>query len=348
MNKANFSNMETADLCRELALLLHAGIGTGDGLYLLAEEEKDPVTKEMLTQMAKIVDFGNPLAKAFEEAGRFPAHMIGLLQVGEAVGRTEEALNALSRYYENRERMERHITGALTYPVMLLLLMSVVIVVLLTKVLPVFNDVYASLGGQLTGIAGMLLGLGNGLNKILPLLCVVLALVLILLGGFVFSKKIRAKMLDFYNSRWGDKGVSRKMTNARFAQALSMGISSGMPPEEGVDMAASLLRDIPKAAERCEKCSELLRNGESLSEALNKTGLMESAACRLLTLGMRGGSGDTVMEELARRMQEEAEHALEHAASKIEPALVLITTLLVGAILLAVMLPLMNIMTTIG
>jgi type IV pilus assembly protein PilC len=138
------------------------------------------------------------------------------------------------------------------------------------------------------------------------------------------------------------------MNNARFAQALSMGISSGMPPEEGVDMAASLLRDIPKAAERCEKCSELLRNGESLSEALNKTGLMESAACRLLTLGMRGGSGDTVMEELARRMQEEAEHALEHAASKIEPALVLITTLLVGAILLAVMLPLMNIMTTIG
>ena len=334
--------MEIADLCRELALLLHAGIGTGDGLYLLAEEEKDPATKEMLSEMAKIVDFGNPLAKAFEEAGSFPAHMIGLLQVGETVGRTEEALNALSRYYENRERMERHITGALTYPVMLLLLMSVVIVVLLAKVLP------ASLGGQLTGIAGMLLGIGNGLNKILPLLCVVLALVLIVLGGFVFSKKIRTKMLDFYNSRWGDKGVSRKMNNARFAQALSMGISSGMPPEEAVDMAASLLRDIPKAAGRCEKCSELLRNGESLSEALNKTGLMESAACRLLTLGMRGGSGDTVMEELARRMQEDAEHALEHAASKIEPALVLITTLLVGAILLAVMLPLMNIMTTIG
>ena len=219
---------------------------------------------------------------------------------------------------------------------------------LLTKVLPVFNEVYASLGGQLTGLAGMLLGLGNGLNKILPLLCVVFALVLILLGGFVFSKKIRAKMLDFYNSRWGDKGVSGKTNNARFAQALSMGISSGMPPEEAVDMAASLLSDIPKAAGRCEKCSELLRNGESLSEALNKTGLMESAACRLLTLGMRGGSGDTVMEELARRMQEDAEHAVEHAASKIEPALVLVTTLLVGAILLAVMLPLMNIMTTIG
>lgn len=348
MNINRISNTETADLCRELALLLHAGISTGDGLYLLAEEENDAAQKEMLTEMAKTVDSGTSLAKAFEDTKCFPVYMTGLLQVGETVGRTEETLNALSRYYENKENLERRIISALTYPVMLLILMLVVIVVLLTKVLPVFNEVYASLGGSLTGIAGALLSFGTVLNKILPLLCVVLGAVLVLVGAFTFNKNFRTKVLRFWNARFGDKGVSKKLNNARFAQALSMGISSGMPPEDAVEMAANLLGDIPKAAERCKKCSELLDNGESLSKALNEAGLMEPAACRLLTLGMRGGSGDTVMEELARRMQNDAEFELEKTASKVEPALVLITTLLVGAILVAVMLPLMNIMTAIG
>lgn len=348
MNKVQLSKIQIADLCRELALMLHAGIGTGDGLFLLAEEEKDADLKEMLTDMAKAVDEGTFLAQAFENTGCFPIYMSGLLNVGERVGRLEEALMALSRYYENKDRLERQITNALTYPVILLILMLVVIVVLLTRVLPVFNDVYASLGGQLTGVARGLLIFGQALDKFLPVLVVVLAVFLLLLAGFVFHSGLRAKMLKFWNNRFGDKGVSRKLNNARFAQALSMGLSSGLSPEESVDMAALLLSDIPKAAERCNKCKEMLLENVSLAEALGNADLMAPSACRLLTLGMRSGSGDTVMEDLANRMQEEAHHEVERTAAKVEPALVLVTTVLVGAILLSVMLPLMNIMTTIG
>ena len=114
MNKVQLSKIQIADLCRELALMLHAGIGTGDGLFLLAEEEKDAALKEMLTDMAKAVDEGTFLAQAFENTGCFPIYMSGLLNVGERVGRLEEALMALSRYYENKDRLERQITNALT------------------------------------------------------------------------------------------------------------------------------------------------------------------------------------------------------------------------------------------
>ncbi|MBQ9858742.1 MAG: type II secretion system F family protein [Oscillospiraceae bacterium] len=348
MNKVQLSKLQIADLCRELALMLHAGIGTGDGLFLLAEEEKDAALKEMLTDMAKAVDAGAFLAQAFEDTCCFPVYMSGLLNVGERVGRLEEALMALSRYYESKDRLERQITNALTYPVILLILMLVVIVVLLTRVLPVFNDVYASLGGQLTGVAWGLLVFGQALDKLLPVLVVILAVVLILLAVFVFHSGLRAKMLALWNRHFGDKGVSRKLNNARFAQALSMGLSSGLSPEEAVDMAALLLADIPKAAERCKKCRDLLLENVNLADALGEAELMSPSACRLLTLGIRSGSGDTVMEDLANRMQEEAHHEVERTAAKVEPALVLITTVLVGAILLSVMLPLMNIMTTIG
>ena len=75
---------------------------------------------------------------------------------------------------------------------------------------------------------------------------------------------------------------------------------------------------------------------------------MSSSSCRLLTLGMRSGTGDRVMEGIARRMLADAQQDLERVISRIEPALVLVTSVLVGVILLSVMLPLMNIMTAIG
>ena len=348
MKLLELTNLEIADLCRELALLLHAGVRLDDGLYLLSEEEKDPAHKELMSQLAHSVEGGNFLSRAFEDTGCFPVYVTGLLLVGERVGRTEETLNALSRYYEEQEQMDRRVRSALTYPVILLLLMLVVIVVLLSQVLPVFNEVYASLGGQLTGVAGGLLILGQILGRAMPVLCVILAVVMALFGAFSLHSGFRGKVMKIWRKRQGDKGVSRKLNDARFAQALSMGLSSGLPLEEAVDMAALLLQDVPTAVKRCGACRELLEQGESLAHALGETGLMSCADCRLLTLGMRGGTGDQVMEEIARRMSEEAQLALESKVAKIEPTLVLMTSLLVGVILISVMLPLMNIMTAIG
>ena len=348
MKQLELSNIALSDLCRELYLLLHAGVGMADGLYLLADEEKDEAYKGLLTQLAKSVEEGCFLAQAFEQAGCFPGYITGLLQVGERVGRTEDTLHALANYYEQRDRTNRQIRSALTYPMILLLLMTVVIVVLLSQVLPVFNDIYASLGGRLTGVAGGLLMLGRGLDRGMPVLLAVLAIGLALFGAFHVHSGFHKRVMDFVNVHFGDRSVFRSMNNAQFAQALSMGFSSGLTLEESVDLAAVLLKEIPDAAKRCDICRNKLAEGESLAHALAESGMMSAASCRLLTLGMRGGSADSVMEEIARRMQEEAQMELEGNVAKIEPALVLVTSVLVGVILLSVMLPLMNIMTAIG
>lgn len=342
------SNLETADLCRELALLLHSGVAAGDGLYLMTEEEKDPKLHGLLEEMASALDAGSYLHQAFLQTGCFPVYMTGLLRVGEEVGRTEETLNALAAYYENRDRMQRQIVSSLTYPAILLLLMLIVIIVLLSRVLPVFNEIYMSLGGQLNGIAGGLLLLGQMLSRSMPLLCGLLAVTLAVAAMLYLHQGFRNRVTGFWRKRWGDRGISRKMNNARFAQALSLGFSSGMILEDAVEMAAELLQDCPDAAARCSRCRNQLLDGTELSEALGSNGLLTPSACRLLTLGMRSGSGDSIMEEIARRMQEDAQQALDAAVGKVEPALVLVTSGLVGVILLSVMLPLMNIMTAIG
>ena len=345
MKQQELTSGQISAFCLELSLLMHAGVAVGDALALVAEERKD---QPWLQEAARQADCGSPLTQIIRDSGRFPAYVPGLLAVGDQTGRTEEALEALSRYYDGRERLEHQVRSALLYPAMLLLLMLVVIVVLLAKVLPVFDRVYASLGGQLTGVAAGLLTIGRILDSLLPLLCVLLAAVVVFAAVFAAGGPLQKRVLHWWQKRRGDRGVSRKLNTARLAQALAMALRSGLPLEEALTLAGDLLGAQAPEAQRCRNCRERLERGEELSAALKETGVLPAAECRLVALGERGGSGDAVMDEVARRLTEEGEHALTELLGRVEPTLVLGTALLVGMILLSVMLPLMNIMAAIG
>ena len=279
---------------------------------------------------------------------RFPAYVCGLIEVGEHAGRTEEALSALSRYYERQTRLDRRIRSALLYPAVMLVLMLVVIGVLLVKVLPIFDEVYASLGGRLTGVAGGLLALARGLDAAMPVLWVVLAVAVGVFAAFAGVESFRGEVLAAWRRWRGDKGVSRRMNNARLAQAMAMGMASGLPLERSMELAASLMEDVPPARARCEDCRARLEGGAALSAAMGESGLLPAGACRLLEIGQRGGTADAAMEKIARDLSEDGEAALEDLVNRVEPALVLVCSILVGLILLSVMLPLMHIMSAIG
>jgi type IV pilus assembly protein PilC len=345
--KKMISHEDISSICLELSLLLHAGIGVGDALALLLEESSQEY-EELLTGIAKEVDEGAALSAALRNTGRFPVYVAGLVEVGEQAGRTEEALRALSGYYEYRTRLDRRVRSALLYPAVMLMLMLVVIAVLLIKVLPIFEDVYRSLGGRLTGMAGGLLSLGRLLDRIMPVLWVLLAAFVLFFGVFAVSGAFREKILSWWRKLWGDKGIAGRMNTARLAQALSMGMSSGLSLEEAVALAAGLVEDVPDAKKRCMDCRDRLEKGENQGNALKESGLLPAASCRLLELGQRSGSGDVSMEKIARDMAEESEASLEEMVGRVEPALVLVCSMLVGLILLSVMLPLMHIMSTIG
>ena len=346
MKREHLRELDIAALCRELALLLHAGVGEGDALSLLAEE--DTPHRALLADLARRADAGASLAEAMAAADVFPAYVTGLVRVGHQAGRTEEALGALAVYYESRDRLNRRLRESLLYPAILLVLMLVVIVVLLTRVLPVFEEVYASLGGQLTGLAGGLLALGRVLDGMLPVLAVLLAAVVVFLAAFSGSDGCRDQVLALWQRLWGDRGVSRQLHDARFAQALAMGVGSGLAPEEALSLAGELLGAGKAALRRAADCCARLEWGEDLPTALRESGMLPPAACRMLALGFRSGSGDAVLEEVACRLSREVDLALERQTARVEPALVLTASLLVGAILLAVMLPLLHIMQSIG
>ena len=348
MSERKLSNGEISAFCLGLSLLIHSGVGVGDGLALLADEETDPDQHKLLSELADKADNGVSLADAVKESGKFPDYVCGLLNVGEQSGRTEEALSALSRYYEDRAKLDHQVKAALLYPSILLIIMLAVIAVLLIKVLPVFNEVYSYLGASLTGIAGGLLALGQALDAAMPVLCVILGVLVLFLILFAAVPSFREKLTSLWRRKMGDRGVSKKINTACFAQSLSMGLSSGLPLEEALSLAGSLLDGVPAAKARCDDCKARLESGESLSAAMKASGALPSAECRILELGLKSGTGDSAMVQIARRLSEESDIALEESVARVEPALVMVTSVLVGVILLAVMLPLMNIMTAIG
>ena len=341
------TDRQTAAFCRGLSLQLHAGISLADGIYLLAEGEQGS-TRQILLQMGKNLDQGALLSDALEQADCFSEYVKSMVKIGQQTGKLEQTLRSLGDFYEQRSIQKRQIKNALTYPAMIFVLMLVVVSVLLIQVLPVFEGVYESLGSRLTGMAAGLLYLGQLLKGALPVLLAALVLVLLIALAYWKLAGFREKVNCWFRSQFGDKGVARKFNNARFAQALAMGLTSGLPLDASMELAGELLRPIPGAVARGGACAEALEKGESLADAMGKAQLLPPAESRMLAVGLRSGSGDRVMEEIAERFSRQAEEALEDAVGRIEPVMVLISSLLVGLILLSVMLPLMNIMSTIG
>lgn len=339
------TNEQVGSFCTALGHLIHAGIGLGDALVLLMEDEQDVSCRQMLKAMALRADEGAPLSAVIRETNRFPSYVASLIEVGERSGKIEQTLEALARYYENRDRMDRYTRSAFIYPTALLAVLLAVVIVLLVWVLPVFNDVYARLGSSLTGIAGGLLSLGASLRKSMPVICGILIMIALIMA----VKPLRRGIFRWWNRISGDWGANRKVLSARFVQALAMADSSGMSQSEALSLACALSQgEAPAFQKRCQKCCADVDLGAALPKALSENGFLTPADRRLLDTGRRSGRGEIVLQKIAQDMLERGEEAMQRRLGYIEPIVVAVACVLIGTVLLSVMLPLVHIMTAIG
>lgn len=345
MKQKNFTNEEVASLCKALAYLLQSGIPVADSLHMLSQEEKAPSLAQALTRMAEKTDAGAPLWETVQAESGFPAYAALLIKVGQQVGKTPETLLALGWYYDRRDRMHKQLRNAVAYPMALLGVLLGVIIVLLVWVMPVFHQAYAQLGGTFTGLAGTLLALGQWIKNALP----VLAGLLLVMAAILGIAPSRQKLIAFGKKLFHNHGTMKAVQSARLLQVLSMGLQSGMTDFEAVTLAGELAQTGGKAfAENYRACLTCLEQGKTLPEALAEGEFLMSRDSRLLEAARRSGRTAEVMEDIAARVTVQSEEALEKMLGRIEPAMVLIACGLIGCVLLAVMLPLLNIMSTIG
>ena len=343
MKPKKMTNEQISNFTLALSHLLHGGIGIGDALALMKEDETDREYRQFLGQMATGVDEGQSLAAVLRESGRLPAYACTLMEVGERTGKPEQTLEALARYYHDRARMARQLRSALLYPAVLLAVLLGVVAVLLIWVLPVFDSVYAQLGSGLSGISGGLLALGQTLKGALPWLAAVIAV----LACAAAVPGIRNAAAGLGKRLLGHRGVFGRIETARFVQALWLCVSSGMTVPEAAALAATLAEN-KEIRRRCRLCLQQTEDGASLSRALRGSALLPPSQCRLMEAGERCGRSEQVLEDLAKTLLEAGEDDLARTAGRVETAMVTLCSALIGLILLSVLLPLLHIMSAMG
>ena len=154
-----------SSFCMEMALCLKAGISLNEGLFMLASDETDKELKEMLDGLYKSMDGGASLEDSMKDAGCFPKYVVDMVEIGTKTGRLESVLRALSAYYTRQEQITRSIKNAVVYPFVLMFMLLLVVGVLVTKVLPIFNDVFNELGAEMSPVAVSIMNFGTGVTK---------------------------------------------------------------------------------------------------------------------------------------------------------------------------------------
>ncbi len=332
------SNAELAAFFGQMAMIQHSGIPSVEGITMMEEDASDEGTKTLLASIHQVIDETGSLHPALEASGVFPDYALNMIRIGELSGNLDEVMTSLSDYYEREDAIHKEIRSAVTYPLVMVGIMLAIVAILLIRVMPVFQQVYRQLGSDMTGLSGSLLHLGNFLGSYGYIILLILAV----LGGLVFwmvrTRKVEIPFLrDFYE----------KIAAGRFASGMALTLSSGLDTDESLDMIIDLVNDA-RMGEKIKKCREMTAEGTEFSEALAQSGIFSGLYSRMISVGYRVGSVDTVMKKVAQRYQEETQDKISALISVIEPSLVALLSLVVGVILLSVILPLLGILSGMG
>jgi len=344
----HLSNSYISMLCTEFKMLYNAGIAPYDSLMLMFDDEHDEDGQAVLKAMLPALEDGKPLSAAFQQAGCFPRYMVSMMEAGEQTGHISESLLALSKHYDRQERIAVSLRNAVLYPVMLLTLMLAVVALLIIQVLPMFNEVHLRLGSRLPPFAERLMEFGSWVSGASIVIAIVVGTILCAAFILWLIPQSRVLISGWFRDTWGDKGLLGDIASSRFASALAMGVASGLDTEKALELASSVSGGSKSVDNKHRRCMELIRAGGTLSDSMFEAGIFSARNSRMLSIGTRSGMADSALSEIAERSGLAVQDEIDKLIGKVEPTLVIISSVLTGVILLSVMLPLMGIMTALG
>jgi type IV pilus assembly protein PilC len=346
--KVKLESMELAWLCEQIALVQKSGIPLPEGIDLLAESSDLPRISVVLGGLGREMRKMVPLSEAMETMDCFPAYLVKMTRIGEMSGNLDHVMSNLSDFYARDSELRKKVRSAMVYPSVLLLMMLGIIILLVVRVLPVFSEILASFGGTMPGFSQGLLSFGVFISRqafwLLPLLVVLITALVLWLRRSNSGRRLvdRARLsLPLLGPLY------RKIYTSRFSISLSYMLRSGIDLDTALTMTEAVM-DNTLVSERIAVCRQKIRKGEDTFAALQEADLFPKLFVRMLSLGNRTGEMDAVMHKIARAYESEVDSRLTRLTGIVEPLLVMILSIIVGAILLTVMLPLVEIMATIG
>lgn len=352
MKKKLLSNQEMIMFCEHMAMVLKAGLTPAAGIDLMLDDAESEEGRDILLPIAKKCNDGYSFYEAVKASEVFPPYALHMIEIGNASGKLQEVMESLAYHYNREEMLAQGIKSAVTYPFLIIFMMLVVILVLVIKVLPIFQQVFIQLGTELTGFSRSLLNLGNLLATYSAIF--IGLFVLAVLGFFYFTKTATGKKLfaRFASSFILTRSFYEKIASARFASGMAITVSAGLDTESSLDLVERLV-DNKKMNAKVQKCRQLMEGDEntdpiSFSKALVQSAIFNHMYSKMISIGFTTGSVEQVFQKIADSYDREIESSMNETVSILEPTLVIILSIVVCLILLSVIMPLMGIMSSIG
>lgn len=326
---------------QELLALLDAGLSLIEALEALAEKERHPESRKVFDAIISRLYEGQAFSVSLQEfPAIFPPLYIATIRASEKTGGLSEALGRFVSYQLQLDFVKKKIISASIYPVVLLGVGGLVILFLLGYVVPKFSAVYEGTRATLPWMSQLLLQWGTMLQNHGMLLVVSLAGGL---GGAIYGLSRPAVREALLLKLWHIPAIGERMhvyQLARFYRTLAMLLKGGIPVVTALDMVSGLLQ--PALRGQLKLASISIREGRTISQAMEAHELTTPVALRMLRVGERTGNMGEMMERIASFYDEEMARWVEWFTKMFEPLLMALIGAVIGMIVILMYMPIFD------
>lgn len=331
------------DFLRQLATLVEAKLPLARALTALIEQEEDEVFKPVLEQIRERVQGGSMLADAMSEHpacfSRLAANMV---RAGETGGVLEQSLERLADFSEDEQDMRSTIKSAMIYPVVLSIVMGLAIILLMAFAVPKFKNIYEGTGAELPGITQILINIADSLHSYWWLYIIIIVLVISGLKFWmknpkttIFLDKLKFKLPILGN-------LIKKISISRFSRTFGTLVDGGIPILQAISIAKDTAGNVV-IEEALQNVADNVKEGERIAKPLRESGVFPPVVIHMISVGEESGRLGPMLYRISENYDKQTRAAIKAAMTILEPLIIVMLAVIVTGIILAMLMPMLNI-----
>lgn len=333
---------DLAVFCKQFSAVLNAGVTIISALEMMSEQLENKTLKRALQEAQSYVQKGGTLADAFKLNPKvFPPIMINMTAAGEMSGNLEICFDRLTTHFETANALHSKVKGAVTYPIVILIVVVAVVAVLLVGVIPQFSQMFDDLGSELPAATQMLVNLSNFLQHKWYILVIIVAAIVIGLKAFgktepgsLMYAKIGIKFPLFGN-------LTIKSAAATFSRTMATLMASGISLIDAVEQIAKMINN-RIIREALLDAKTQIAKGVPLSKPLRDCGIFPPMLPQMTKIGEETGNIEDMMDKVADYYEMEVNDATDALTAAMEPLIIVIMGVVVGGIVMAIYSPMLS------
>lgn len=328
---------------RQLATMVEAGIPILQALDALQEQIAHEYFRSVIAAVRDDIQLGSSLSASFAKHPRAFNHLyVNMVRVGETGGVLSSILDRIASYLEKTIRLKRKVKSALIYPAVVVSMAIVITTILLVKVVPTFAAIYESFDQELPGLTLVLIAVSNTLKHNLLYVIAAIIIIAFLLARWYKTDRGRLAIDQFILKVPIFGPLIRKVVISRFSRTLATLLQTGVPILESLDIVgkSSGNRVMEKVL---ESVKNNVREGESIAAPLVKSGVFPPMVTRMISIGEKSGQLEKMLNKIAEFYDDQVDAAVAGLTSIIEPLIIGFLGIVVGFIVIALFLPIINI-----